>query len=1175
MGAAVAKALQGIADTPGTPAEARLAVAAHAVLQWDRSPDTDGAGIWDAEAMCGSRSLISAVDEILHLKETRAFPMASPACRRMDGALGVAMSRLMDEFLLLRVWDASQLEGRDGLRVAVEKLSVSLGPGGGVCLAFPTGGSTSTGEFSVSTTDELHASGTSLSSWPDALTAFVDGTVSDDLHLICPASLPVLHDIALLVIRAGYTKELLKTFTKATCHVLDRFLSILQLDRPFFEANRINFEDAEWWTAEDMVKRWILATKLTGKALAIMQRQLMAQKCGAFDRFKDDYFTAIAKQSIFVLLKFADGFTSTRSPEKLIYVLELYETLSNSAPGLLPLFTGQHMELISRQVPVVLAKLARALRAAIGGLITNIRTDCSQAASATLGVGVHPLARYAMTCVELLAPHRAALDLIHANGCEDERGAPAGGAEELRSFGSLVSELIAGLECNLDEKSALAGAGGSSSHHLFLANNASFVLKRAADADVASLLGDEWAARRRSRLEQHASSYIQAAWAPAVACLETATGGAGGGKPAKALAKFNAAFEKTHGSQVCLEVPDPELRVALRKAVTEMAVPAYSAFLQKHRKLVKSVSMGAAVGKPALGSAFAPRTQAEERLAVAEHALLQWTRSPGADMGIWDADASYTNRGLLAAVDDVLLLAEEHHFPLPGASSARRRLDGAVAAAASRMVEEFLRVRVWDAGSRLRVAVDRLALASSGVSLLVFPSAGDDRTSAASSGGEVDASDGTRSSRASSGSGVPDEVTALLEGEVWDELDLVRPAGVSVLHEIALRMVRAGCTEELFRAFANAPCDVLDRFLSILWVECSQRTTEAVIKRWTTVTKIIGKAIVAMRRQLHAQNPGPFDSFRDEYLLAIAENRILILLEFANGFTAITSHEKLVYMLGMYEALTDAAPSLLFLFSGARKELVSERTQDILTKLADAMRIMVSGVMAKIQGDCPHTLSAAGGVHPLAREAMACVELLARHRTTLDLILADADQRGAPAGSLAGVVTELIAGLERNLQGKLALACADAGGSRHLFLANNVGFILDRAADAGDVASLLGEAWAARRRSRLAQHVASYVNSSWGPAVALLETPVSGRGKPAKILAEFNAAFTRTRDSEVCREVPGPALRAALRNAVSEVVVPAYCAFLQKHPKLGKSVRHTADDLAESLSELFEGEAGR
>lgn len=576
--------------------------------------------------------------------------------------------------------------------------------------------------------------------------------------------------------------------------------------------------------------------------------------------------------------------------------------------------------------------------------------------------------------------------------------------------------------------------------------------------------------------------------------------------------------------------------------------------------------MGAAVGKPAFGVAVAPKTQAEERLALAEHALLQWTRSPGADSGIWDAGASYTNRGLLAAVDEVLLLAAENPFPLPEAASARRRLDSAVGAAASRMVEEFLRVRVWNA-SLLRGAVHRLSLASTNQSRLIFPSAGE-RNSSAGTGGVVDASDGSRSRASSS---VPHEVAALLDAEVWDDLDLICPAGVSVLHEIALRVVRAGCTEVLFRAFANAPCDVLDSFLSILRVECSQQTTEAVIKRWTTVTEIIGKAMVAMRRQLYAQNPGAFDGFRDEYLLAIAENRILILLDFANGFTSITSHEKLVYMLGMYEALTDAAPSLLLLLSGARKEAISERTQGILTKLAGAVRIMVSGAIAKIQGDSlfPHTPSAAGGVHPLTRNAMTCVELLARHRTTLDLILAGADERG----SLAGVVSDLIAGLERNLQRRFAVACADAGGSRHLFLANNISFVLSRVADDDGVASLLGDAWAARRRSRVEQHVASYAASSWGPVVALLDTTACGRGKSAKVLAEFNAAFNRSRDSEMCREVPDPVLRAVLRNAVSEMVVPAYCSFLQKQPKLGKSARYTADDLVELLSELFEGES--
>jgi hypothetical protein len=82
------------------------------------------------------------------------------------------------------------------------------------------------------------------------------------------------------------------------------------------------------------------------------------------------------------------------------------------------------------------------------------------------------------------------------------------------------------------------------------------------------------------------------------------------------------------------------------------------------------------------------------------------------------------------------------------------------------MVEEFLHIRVWDA-SPLRTVVDRLSLASISMTLLVFPSAGD-RTNSASFDGEVDASDGTWSSASS---GMPDEVTTLLESKVWDELN--------------------------------------------------------------------------------------------------------------------------------------------------------------------------------------------------------------------------------------------------------------------------------------------------------------------------------------------------------------------------------------------------------------------
>ncbi|KAM3209266.1 hypothetical protein ACQJBY_063757 [Aegilops geniculata] len=589
MGAAAGKAVEDLASAAAgttTRAEDRLAVAERVILEFERrrsSCDGSDVGIWDAQATCTNSGLLAAVDEIVFLKEMHELPMASAAGRRMDGALRAAMSCLMEEFLSLRVWDGSQLEGRSGLRFAVHKLSVSVAAARGASssFAFLTGGSTastvrsrtSMAELSSGTVDELYASG----SQPAGPDVFSDGEFPDDLALICPASLSVLHEISLRVIRAGYTKELLHTFADAPCEVLDRFLSILQLQVGCSQETEtdesVSYENAEWWTAEDMIRRWILATKLVGKALVTMQTQLHAQSNGAFDRFKNDYLMAMAKRRSYILLRFADGFTSTRSPEKLMYVLEMYEVLSSSAPGLVLVLIGPHKELFSRQVEVVLAKLARALRVMIGGAVTKVRTGGSSGTqSETRGVGaaVHPLTRYAVSCIESLAPQRGALDVILAS--------TGGSLEGVNSFGDLFSELVASLEPKLEEISALRGAEGGGLRHLFLANNTSFVLKRAG-----ALGGDEeWAACRRSRVEQHVAGYVEASWAPVVACLEA-------GKPAtKALAKFNAALEKAYSGHVRCEVADPELRAALRKAVSEKIVGAYGAYLLEHSKLGKS-----------------------------------------------------------------------------------------------------------------------------------------------------------------------------------------------------------------------------------------------------------------------------------------------------------------------------------------------------------------------------------------------------------------------------------------------------------------------------------------------------------------------------------------------------------------------------------------------------------
>ncbi|TVU36140.1 hypothetical protein EJB05_18057, partial [Eragrostis curvula] len=380
--------------------------------------------------------------------------------------------------------------------------------------------------------------------------------------------------------------------------------------------------------------------------------------------------------------------------------------------------------------------------------------------------------------------------------------------------------------------------------------------------------------------------------------------------------------------------------------------------------------MADTVGKPAEDVAGAPNGIDSRELITVRLALDAGIKS---SRRIWDADGNCTSRNFLSAVDKALCLAEED-------PSARRYLDHDIDNAMSHMVAQIQIVRVWKA-SQLCVAVDRL-----------FPNAADsmstsDRTTTTgtvSSGMELDASDGIQCWASSC---VPDEFAALVDGGL-EVLDLIRPAGVSVLHEIAQRVICAGYTKQFLQKMESVPCNVLDRFLLILLVQCPRRTTGIWIKRWSMVTELVEKAVVAMRRQLYAQDPGAFDNFRDEYLQITSEGVVLHLLRLADVST-VTSHEKLEYILSMYEALSDAAPSLLLLFSGEHKQRVSERTLDTLTRLADVVKTMVSGVMAKIQSDPSATPSRApdGGVHQVTQYTMTCVERLAPHRTVLGLIL--------------------------------------------------------------------------------------------------------------------------------------------------------------------------------------------
>ncbi|SPT20724.1 unnamed protein product [Triticum aestivum] len=107
--------------------------------------------------------------------------------------------------------------------------------------------------------------------------------------------------------------------------------------------------------------------------------------------------------------------------------------------------------------------------------------------------------------------------------------------------------------------------------YLFLLNNSYFV------ANVVS--------------ESYMDSYIDVSWGHVVSCIPKS------GFPGpiqrwintSSVAKFESAFHKTYQTQKLWKVPDPRLRDALRRAITERVISGYRDYLVVHLLLEKHV----------------------------------------------------------------------------------------------------------------------------------------------------------------------------------------------------------------------------------------------------------------------------------------------------------------------------------------------------------------------------------------------------------------------------------------------------------------------------------------------------------------------------------------------------------------------------------------------------------
>uniref|UniRef100_A0A8I7BJ56 Exocyst subunit Exo70 family protein n=2 Tax=Hordeum vulgare subsp. vulgare TaxID=112509 RepID=A0A8I7BJ56_HORVV len=462
------------------------------------------------------------------------------------------------------------------------------------------------------------------------------------------------------------------------------------------------------------------------------------------------------------------------------------------------------------------------------------------------------------------------------------------------------------------------------------------------------------------------------------------------------------------------------------------------------------------------------------------------------------------------------------------------------------------------------------------------------------------------------------------------EIDLLPDDAVADLRAIASRMAAAGYGRECAQVYASVRKPAVDASLRRLGVErlsigdvqrLGWDALEAKIRRWIRAARAAVRGVFASERRLsfHVFHDLPISNVtvvtaapatRDTPFVEAVKGAALQLFGFAEAISiGRRSPEKLFKIIDLHDALSDLLPDVSDIFGASKAaESIYVQAVEIRSRLADAVRGILSEFENAVLRDPPKTAVPGGTIHPLTRYVMNYSSLISEYKATLtELIVSrpSASTRLAAEGNelvpslcylelpehenqspLAAHIIWIIVVLEHNLESKASLYKDTA--LSHLFLMNNIHYIVHKVKDSPDLWSMIGDDYLKRLTGKFTVAATNYQRTSWLKILNCLRDEglhVSGgfsSGISKSALRErfksFNAAFEDAHRVQSGWFVPDTQLREELRISISEKLLPAYRSFLGrfrhhiengKHPEL--YIKHSAEDLENAVNDFFEG----
>ena len=394
-----------------------------------------------------------------------------------------------------------------------------------------------------------------------------------------------LHEIARRMVAGGFGKECSHVYSSCRREFLEESLSRLGLQKLSIE----EVHKMPWQDLEDEIERWIKASNVSLKILFPSERRLCDRVFFGFSSAADLSFMEVCRGSAIQLLNFADAVAiGSRSPERLFRILDVFETLRDLIPEFETLFSDQYSVSLRNEAITIWKRLGEAIRGIFMELENLIRRDPAKVA--VPGGGLHPITRYVMNYLRAACRSRQTLEQVF-----EDYGHPLKDYPKLddrvasnSSLSVQMDWIMELLESNLEAKSKIYS--NPALCYVFLMNNGRYIVQKAKDSELGTLLGDDWIRKHTAKVRQYHVHYQRSSWNKVLGILKVDSNGSmgpnGAAKSMKEKLKlFNTQFEEICRLQSSWFVFDEQLREEIRIALEKILLPAYLNFIARFQSV--------------------------------------------------------------------------------------------------------------------------------------------------------------------------------------------------------------------------------------------------------------------------------------------------------------------------------------------------------------------------------------------------------------------------------------------------------------------------------------------------------------------------------------------------------------------------------------------------------------